>query len=181
MLERNYTQYLNHPLTSDGRYVFFNTAEALVPQDIDGHNDVYEYETTTGELHLISGGTCGCDSFFSDASASGNDVFFTTAQKLVYADTDSSVDLYDARVEGGIPSQNRPPVVACAGEECQGPVPSPPSFSVPGSAAFSGPGNGSTVKVTVKKVKHKARKHRKRHRRRKPRGSRKNVHKRAGR
>ncbi len=43
---------------------------------------------------------------FADASASGNDVFFFTDQPLVGQDQDSLVDVYDARVGGGIAAQS---------------------------------------------------------------------------
>ena len=39
---------------------------------------------------------------FVDASASGNDAFFLTREQLVGIDTDDQIDLYDARVGGGL-------------------------------------------------------------------------------
>jgi hypothetical protein len=48
-------------------------------------------------------------------------VFFTTRERLVGIDTDDQIDLYDARVDGGIPAQNPPaPAPPCEGEACQG-------------------------------------------------------------
>lgn len=139
------TSYLNRPLSEDSRedsrYVFFDTGDALVPQDTNGRRDVYEYDTQTGMVHLITSGVCSCDSRFVDASVSGGDVFFTTRQQLVRADIDGNADMYDARIEGGIPGQNRPPAAECSGEECQGPSPSAPVFSTPASSTFNGVGN----------------------------------------
>lgn len=173
------TQSVNHPLSSDGRYVFFDTHEALVPQDTNGRTDVYEFDTTTGRQYLLSSGTCQCNSYFVDASPDGSNAFFTTRQRLVSVDTDTSADLYDARIEGGIPAQNRPPAVACSGEECQGPVPSPPVFSVPASATFAGIGNppaGAAKPVTAKKhAKRKPVRSRK-HRRKKRKGKKSSSH-----
>lgn len=162
------TQYLNRPLSSNGRYVFFDTYSPLVAQDTNGTSDVYEYDLRGGGLHLITSGMCDCESRFVDASPDGRNVFFETGQQLVHADFDNSLDLYDARVEGGIASQNVPPPVACTGEECQGPSPGAPVFSVPASASFSGIGNPSvsTVKASVKRAAHHKRKRRHRHKKR---------------
>jgi hypothetical protein len=164
--------YLTHPLSDDGRYAFFDTVDPIVPQDTNGRRDVYEYDVSTGELHLITSGVCGCDSRFVDASADGSNAFFATRQQLVRADIDGSADMYDARIEGGIPSQNQPLSTPCEGEECQGPAPSAPAFSLPASSTFAGAGNTtvrprSVVKmktpVLKTKQKHKS-KHKKRHR-----------------
>ena len=72
----------------------------------------------------------------SDASANGDDAFFLTRQQLVGIDTDDSVDLYDARVGGGLASQNPPPPPPpCQGDDCQ-----PPATPQTGP-----PPNGTTV------------------------------------
>jgi hypothetical protein len=168
-----HAQALNHPLSSDGRYVFFSTGEALVPQDTNGQRDVYEYDTLTSTLHLLSSGTCGCGSYFVDASPDGSNVFFTTRQQLVHSDIDTSSDLYDARSGGGIASQNVPPPTPCRGEECQGPIPSPPVFSLPASSTFAGVGNPaapSAVHKPKKPVKHKTKKRKRRHKHASKRG-----------
>jgi hypothetical protein len=135
------TQYLNRIFSENGRYVFFDTSDALVAQDTNARRDVYEYDTQTGELHLITGGTCACDAHFVDASPDGSNLFFTTHERLVSADIDNSGDLYDARIDGGIASQNEPQPEPCTGEECQGPAPSAPAFSLPASSTFAGSGN----------------------------------------
>jgi hypothetical protein len=130
---------LSHALSDDGRYVFFSTAEALVPEDTNGRFDAYEYDTTDGSVHLISSGTDTSDSYFLDASASGHDVYFVTRQQLAGWDTDNAYDLYDARVGGGFPD---PPVlVECRGEACHGPAGAAPPSEPPFSATLSGAGN----------------------------------------
>ena len=68
-------------------------------RDINGKADVYMWED--GELSLISTGKAARPSKFVDASADGDDVFFTTRERLVGADVDDQVDVYDARVGGG--------------------------------------------------------------------------------
>jgi hypothetical protein len=137
-----YTQYEPRALSDDGRYVFFDSTEPLVTQDTNGNRDVYEYDTVTHSLYLISSGTCSCGSFFVDASPDGSNVFFNTAQRMVSADSDNAVDLYDARMQGGIPSQSTPPVAPCEGDDCQGPANGAPTFSAPASSTFAGAGNG---------------------------------------
>ena len=90
-------------LTDDGRRVFFNTAEALVPQDVDDAPDAYEYDAATGTVHLLSGGRGTAPSYVVDASPDGDDVFVVTRERLVRWDVDGRYDLYDARVGGGLP------------------------------------------------------------------------------
>jgi hypothetical protein len=143
------TWHLSHPLSDDGRYVFFNTAQALVPADANGKIDVYEYDVQTGAVHLISGGTDPSDSYFMDASPSGQDVFFLTRQQLVGWDTDKNYDLYDARINGGFPepSTATPP---CAGDSCRGAAPPVPSTGAQATNSYRGPGD---VKSAHKKAK----------------------------
>jgi hypothetical protein len=134
------TPYLNHPLSDDGRFVFFDTGDRLVPQDLDGTSDVYEYDTATGHLQLLSSGAPGSlGSFFLDASANGHDAFFATHDRLNGWDGDQQIDLYDARIGGGVPDPQTPP--PCAGDACHGPPgasPGSPSF---GSTLLTGVGN----------------------------------------
>lgn len=123
---------------SDAGQVFFETPEALLPQDTNGQRDVYEYEG--GSLYLISGGAGEAGSFFLDATPSGSDVFFATAQSLLSNDTDTAYDIYDARTDGGFVEPAMPPP-PCAGEECRGAGTSAPTFSTPSSTTFVGVGN----------------------------------------
>jgi hypothetical protein len=83
---------------------FFYTASSLVPQDSNGAEDVYEYQD--GEVRLISPGTRNETARAIGSSADGRNVYFTTEQQLVAQDTDSEPDIYDARIEGGITSQD---------------------------------------------------------------------------
>jgi hypothetical protein len=98
-------------LSNQGR-LFFNTSDALVPQDVNDQWDVYEYEPasvgtctgqsetfnakTSGCVNLISSGTSSQESAFLDASESGGDVFFITQARLTPEDTDERLDVYDA-------------------------------------------------------------------------------------
>ena len=142
-------------LSDDGARVFFESYQPLIVSDTNGQPDVYEYEqggvggcqVASGCLYLVSSGTSSRGSWFVDASADGSDVFFTTAQQLVTADTDSAFDLYDARVEGGFPSP--PKLPECLGDGCLN-VPPAPIDATPASLTFSGVGNvPGEVKVQV--------------------------------
>jgi hypothetical protein len=128
-------------LSADGTRAFFETARPLVAEDRNTKVDVYEWSDRDldgrGELRLISPGRGTSDSEFLDASASGNDVFFTTREQLVGIDRDNQVDLYDARVGGGIPAQNPPPASPCEGEGCQGAFSGAPSLAGVGSGGAS--------------------------------------------
>jgi WD40-like Beta Propeller Repeat len=129
-------------LSSDGRRAFFETDRPLVAADKNATIDVYEWEDRDldgqGELRLVSSGRGTDHSLFLDASLSGDDVFFTTREQLVGIDTDNQVDLYDARVGGGIPAQNPPPPASpCEGELCQGAFSVAPLFPALGSGSAS--------------------------------------------
>jgi hypothetical protein len=149
--------FLTRNLSNDGGRVFFQTKEALVPQDTNGQTDVYEWERegvggadgcsrlsatfsegSGGCLYLISTGESGDPTYFGDASADGDNIFFFTRQALVGQDRDENYDIYDARGEGGIAAQNPSPPVDCTGEGCLGPVVSPPVFTAPSSTTFAG-------------------------------------------
>jgi Tol biopolymer transport system component len=148
-------KYLSNAMSRDGRYVFFDTGDPLVAQDTNGRRDVYEYDTVTGEVHLLSDGTCACDATFAEASPDGSNVFFTTRQRLTRVDVDRDADLYDVRVNGGILAQNVAPPASCVGEECRGPALGAPVFSTPSSATFAGAGNPPAPSVLKVKAKRK--------------------------
>jgi hypothetical protein len=121
-------------VSADGNRVFFTSYGPLVPRDRNGAADVYEWEHADGQaacealgaefyvasaggcLSLISSGESAQDSELLDASAGGDDVFFTTAQSLVPQDP-GLIDVYDARVSGGLPSLSS--TTPCEGEQCQ--------------------------------------------------------------
>jgi Tol biopolymer transport system component len=132
-------------ISDDGSRVFVDTAEPLVPQDTNRVQDVYEWERngagscsqSAGCIYLISGNLSHGEAFFIDASASGNDVFFTSRAELVPQDRGEAEAVYDARVGGGFPEVSQ----ACTGAGCQGVPPAPPAFATPSSATFNGTGN----------------------------------------
>lgn len=158
-------------LSSDGNHVFFQTQEALVPQDANGQMDVYEWEregaldgncksgsgnTSGGCLYLISTGQSSDQSYFGDASTDGHDVFFFTRQSLVGQDRDDNVDLYDARVDGGIASQNTPGTPdPCAGEACRMVLGTPVVFDIPSTTVIGNGNIGPRMKAKKSKSKGK--------------------------
>ena len=79
-----------------GTKVFFQTDESLTASDTDSALDIYERSggattlTSTGP----SGGNGPSDALFQRASADGSQIVFSTAERMVGADTDSRLDLY---------------------------------------------------------------------------------------
>jgi len=149
---------LARTISDDGSHVFFQSPVGLTPLAlnnvaIDSEGDLAQniYEYHEGHVALISDGKDTSAIFrvsgnlqmsgvlLAGASASGGDVFFTTADPLVPQDTDTQVDIYDARIGGGFPAPGES--AGCQGDTCQG-LPSLPSqFAAPSSATFSGAGN----------------------------------------
>ncbi len=97
---------------SPGGYgtVFVKTSERLTPEDGDSSPDIYErrledpklprpFEQVVGSTKLVTQGPkavdVALDSTLRQISPDGSRVFFTTAERLVDGDTDSSVDLYE--------------------------------------------------------------------------------------
>ncbi len=123
-MKEAFARYQSRYLSNNGR-VFFESSDALVPQDTNGLMDVYEYEpegipadspyacrqdspafsaSAKGCIGLISAGSSGEESVFLDASGrspseeEAEDVFFLTSAPLVAADRDTAFDVYDAHV-----------------------------------------------------------------------------------
>ena len=185
-------RYQSRYLSDSGR-LFFNGADSLVPQELAGGKltltreeevegqktqvgveNVYQYEPKgvggcekEGCVGLISSGTSAHESAFLDASENGDEVFFTTAERLVASDEDTNYDVYGARVcsefspclkyevTGSAPCEGLGGPNACRGPEGahEGGAPPPASstFSGPGNVSQKeGPGGGTLPKQTVK-------------------------------
>jgi Tol biopolymer transport system component len=141
------TPYRPRSLSSDGSRLFFTSLDAVTPGDVNGKQDVYEYED--GQPHLVSTGTSNADSGFVDASESGDDVFIQTSEQLVGQDIDPKADIYDARVGGGFPFT--PGALPCAGDACKPPPAGAATDQATGSVSFSGPGDSAVgAPATVK-------------------------------
>jgi hypothetical protein len=139
-----HSSYLNRPLSNDGRYVFFSTAERLVNEDTNGVSDAYVYDTSTGRPSLLSSGESAQPSYFMDASSDGKNAFFLTSERLSGWDLDGNVDLYDARIGGGFPEPPIPPP-SCQGDACQ-PPPLNLNDPTPASSSFQGSGNPASAR-----------------------------------
>jgi hypothetical protein len=183
--------------SEDGRFAFFTTPAALVPQDIDGEipneygnkeeyfnlgdttslsSDIYEWRApgvdgcvrVQGCLALITDGRGGYYNLLLGSANEGRDVFIYTRSKLLPQDTDTSGDIYDARIGGGFaPAPPRP--VECEGDACSTPPPAP-NDATPSSLTFTGTGNvlpsspsgKAVVRSKKPKRKHKPARKRKR-------------------
>jgi len=165
-------------MSDDGSFVFFQSPVGLTagaPDDVrigtaeDGlpiyAQNVYEWHE--GHVSLISdgrdlsenlGGANGCVQssvclFGTDAS--GHDVFFATADQLAGTDTNTELDIYDARVcEPASPCIPEPPAPAqpCSGEECHGTPVATPGVPAAPTATFNGAGNAEPAPLVTKTV-----------------------------
>ncbi len=124
-------------MSDDGSRLFFSSPDPLVSGLTGASANVFEYENDAAQL--ISGMGSRDDDVFLDASASGSDVFIATREQLAPGDGDELADVYDARVDGGLPAA--PTAAPCQGAACQEPFAPPPTFPVSASASFAGPGN----------------------------------------
>ena len=156
---------------SDGGRLFFDSSDTLVPQDVNGQENVYQYEPAAGAgggsesppsdscttesstysprsggcVSLISSGESSGESAFLDASENGDDVFLLTSTPIAGEDIEGGVDVYDAHVctpERPCASPAAEPPPCTTTDSCRAaPTPQPEVFGAPASATFSGPGN----------------------------------------
>jgi hypothetical protein len=143
-------------VSGDGSYVFFQDSLALTPQALNGYSNVYEYHD--GTVSLISDGQDrdshdGGGSRLVGTDLSGRDVFFSTLDELLAQDTNTSIDVYDARIDGGFPVP--PPPQECSGDACQGLLGAAPVLLSPGSEFQLGGENVAAVssQLAVAKAK----------------------------
>ena len=203
-------------VSADGSRVFFETPDKLIAADTNGDNgcdpghdlgsvglfpcvDVYEWEAegsgscdsdtqNGGCLYLLSSGASSDPSHLVDASASGDDVFIRTTDRLVPQDLSDDYDVYDVRVDGGLASQHPAEAPPCgSADQCHGQGTTPPSSNGAGSGVFKGDGNPPPPTCRGDKVKrgnrcvarhHKRKHHKKRHHKAKKHHQR--SHRRAG-
>jgi hypothetical protein len=162
--------YQSRYLADDGR-LFFDSSDALVSADVNGRENVYEYEPeglggcssgtsnaaevyspqAAGCVGLISSGASSEESEFLDASAAGpgggeaEDVFFITSSTLVSRDTDTAYDVYDAHVCSVASPCSATAAVAgppCStAESCRAVNPEPSLVNTPPTSALTGSGN----------------------------------------
>jgi hypothetical protein len=138
---------------SEAGTLFFDSSDALAPHAKDGHQNVYEYEE--GHVYPLSDVAGDNESTFLDAGANGSNVFFASSDKLLPEDTSENVEVWDARVDGGLPV-TAAPLPCTTAEACRtASPPTPAVFGAPPSATFSGPGNVAPPSPAVVKPKAK--------------------------
>lgn len=161
------TDYQPRYLSDAGR-LFFDSSDALVPQDVNGTEDVYEYEPpasaaegppndscTTGSstystfsggcIDLISSGSSPEESVLLGSSENGNDMFFLSSAQLAGTDNETGLKVYDAHVctgESPCPPPPPAPPPACEGDACQAPA-GVLDDPTPASLTFQGAGNAA--------------------------------------
>ena len=134
-------------LRPDGdRLAFFESRSRLVAEDTDNAYDVYQWRN--GDLSLISTGKSATDgAFFVGNDKSGLNVYFATRDRLTWQDRDAVLDIYTARVGGGIPEPPAHQICQLGNDSCQG-----PGAAVPGQPPIASkrPGSGNASKPTAR-------------------------------
>jgi hypothetical protein len=151
-------------LSDDGSTVGFATEAALVPEDINGSTDVYEWHN--GVTRLVTNGEVEFEGFLAQpdlwgASEDGKTLVFSAATvALTGHETHKYGNVYAAVVGGpGFPPPNPP--AHCTEDACQGPLQPSPPLDFQGSSAFHGPGSPAPKRGKGKKHRHKKHHHKK--------------------
>ncbi|HYI99552.1 MAG TPA: hypothetical protein VEX36_07755 [Thermoleophilaceae bacterium] len=101
------------------RMAFFESRSRLVAGDTDDSYDVYQWRE--GELSLISPGVSDPDgAFYVGNDRSGLNVYIATRDQLTWQDKDRVLDVYTARIGGGIPQPTAPPACPVLADGCRG-------------------------------------------------------------
>jgi hypothetical protein len=134
-------------ISEDGSRVAFTTTRALSPAATNHLDDVYEWHAMPsgeGEVSLVSAGNAIEPISPLDVvmSASGRDLMFVTSQPLLFQDTDTVSDVYDARLGENFP-QLPAGAQPCSGDACQGPLTAPTALLVPATATQAPGGTAS--------------------------------------
>jgi hypothetical protein len=144
-------------MTSDAGTVVFSTNESLSARDINDTADAYAWRD--GHVSLISSGRSSVPYPNGGGpnpavTASGNDIFFYSTERLTPADGDTNVDLYDARVNGGFDFGRPAP---CSGDGCQVAPGRAPDAPAPASDIAVGAAPQPTSTFSLQKVSAAAR------------------------
>jgi hypothetical protein len=139
-----------------GRLVFFGSRSRLVPGDVNDKYDVYQWRD--GGLSLVSTGLPGAtDALFAGNDRTGLNVYVATRDRLTWQDRDAVLDVYTARIDGGIPE---PPDTHqdcdTLGDGCQGPGGVPGPTQVASDAPAGGnPPQAKRVTLSLKELSRK--------------------------
>jgi hypothetical protein len=163
--------YKPRALSAGGQRLFFTSENSPDEDDINETappnqhpvSDVFQWEAggvgscghPSGCVDLISADVRSNSAIFLDATADGSDVFFLTEDSLIPSLDHGSIDVYDARIGGGL---NDPDEEVCVGDACQS-FPLPPQDPTPGTLVPN-PGNPPLqIFAPKKKRKLKLRRH----------------------
>jgi hypothetical protein len=160
--------YKPRALSDSGQRLYFTTKDGLLAADKNKASDVYQWEAqgagnctgAGGCLDLISSGKNPGGATFLDASADGSDVFFATDESLVASDQ-GALDVYDARIGGGLPVPEAP--IDCIGDACQAvpPLAEDPTPATILQRPYANP--PLSFPKAKKTAKHKHKKHKSKH------------------
>ncbi|HEU4462480.1 MAG TPA: hypothetical protein VFR75_07805, partial [Solirubrobacterales bacterium] len=151
-------------VSGDGTKVraFFISYNDLATGATPGRPNLYLWENGQTTFLSSSAPSLAKELRFAGASATGDDVYFSTVDRLNWEDTDSKLDIYDVRVDGGFNPPSPPPTPcdplgegACQGSAGASPAPAP----APGSSTFVGPERVEEPTQKAKSPKKKKRKH----------------------
>ena len=134
------TESSGHPYAAladgDGDIVAFATLTSLVPEDLNGTADIYEWHD--GAVRLVTDGTTKVSPASSATpalygiSADGKSIFFSHPAHLTGFETDEAGKLFVARLGGGIYKPLKIANGDCDGDACQGDAsvaPAPPQMA----------------------------------------------------
>jgi hypothetical protein len=107
------------PQHAGDRIAFFQSRSRLVAADTDQAYDVYQWRN--GELSLLTPGDSGVDDgqMYVGNDRSGRNVYFATRDRLSWQDFDAVLDVYTARIDGGIAQPALPAICPAIAGGCQ--------------------------------------------------------------
>jgi hypothetical protein len=125
-------------------------------------SDGHDVSNSEGPCKTRHGSALGSATCLMGTDRTGENVFFTTADRLVPADTDTQTDIYDARIcepehDNPCITEPPPPLPPCDGENCHGIPEATPSLLSGGSATFNGEGNVAAATTGTSKSKVRSR------------------------
>jgi len=141
-------------ISDDGSRVMLSSPAALTPtaEEAAEHGifSVYEYRSdariTEGDVFLLSGGKDTTTTQPQGISHTGTDAFLSLSDRLLSDQTDSQLNIFDARENGGFLPLEQP--AACAGEAClEGSAETIPGRQLPGSSTTPAEGNSEASTV----------------------------------
>ena len=140
-------------LTADGSRAFFTSPNRLAVGATEGRPNVYQWED--GQISFLASSPhaspgAGEGVAFVGASASGDDVYFTTINRMSWQDTDAKLDVYDARVGGGFAPPA--PIPTPCDPLAQGACSSSPGASGVDSSVKTGRGGDGDLQPPVRAV-----------------------------